>query len=60
LGVSGRIRLREEEPAQPLATLESGEWFGDLQQLSGSLVAASKKSSGSACGGMQPSGLQHL
>lgn len=43
--VSGKVRLREEGAAQPLATLESGEWFGDLQQLSGSFkaVAASKE-----------------
>ncbi len=43
--VSGKVRLREEGAAQPLATLESGKWFGDLQQFSGSFktVAASKE-----------------
>ena len=43
--VSGKVRLREEGAAKPLATLEAGDWFGDLQKLSGlfKAVAASKE-----------------
>lgn len=44
LVVSGKVRLREEGAA-PLATLEAGDWFGDLQHFPLTLkaVAASKE-----------------
>ncbi len=43
--VSGKVRLREEGAAKPLATLGAGDWFGDLQHLSYSVkaVAADKE-----------------
>jgi ATP-binding cassette subfamily B protein len=43
--VAGKVRLREEGAAKPLATLETGDWFGDLLKLSGSFkaVAAGKE-----------------
>jgi ATP-binding cassette, subfamily B, bacterial len=31
--ISGKVRLRSEEDSKPLATLEAGDWFGDLQKL---------------------------
>ena len=42
--VSGKVRLREEGNSKPLATLEAGDWFGDLLEF-GLLkaVAASKE-----------------
>ncbi|MDJ0712672.1 MAG: peptidase domain-containing ABC transporter [Prochloraceae cyanobacterium] len=45
LVVSGKVRLREEETAKPLALLKAGDWFGDLLELSGQFkaVAASKE-----------------
>jgi ATP-binding cassette, subfamily B, bacterial len=44
LVVAGKVRLREEGVAKPLATLGVGDWFGDLIELSGSFkaVAAGK------------------
>lgn len=44
LVVAGKVRLREEGVAKPLATLEVGDWFGDLIELSGlfKAVAAGK------------------
>ena len=47
LVVSGKVRLREEgapAKAPPLAILEAGDWFGDLQHFSDSVkaVAAEK------------------
>jgi ATP-binding cassette subfamily B protein len=43
--LSGKVRLREEGATKPLATLAEGDWFGDLQQFSGSVkaIAASKE-----------------
>jgi ATP-binding cassette subfamily B protein len=43
--VSGKVRLREEGAAKPLATLEARDWFGDLLKLSGEVkaVAAGKE-----------------
>jgi len=43
--VSGKVRLREEGATQPLATLESGSWFGNLNKYPGDYkaVAASKE-----------------
>lgn len=43
--VSGKVRLREEGAAKPLATLEARDWFGDLLKLSGTVkaVAAGKE-----------------
>src|SRR5690348_10429739 len=32
--VTGKVRLREEEIGKPLAALQPGDWFGDLQKLS--------------------------
>ncbi|GAB1541566.1 type I secretion system permease/ATPase [Scytonema sp. NUACC21] len=45
LVVSGKVRLRQEGVSQPLATLEGGDWFGDLQKFSFDCkaVAASKE-----------------
>lgn len=42
--VSGKVRLREENVTKPLATLQSGDWFGDLNRFSVECkaVAASK------------------
>lgn len=31
--VSGKVRLRREDPPQPLFTLKKGDWFGDLLAL---------------------------
>ncbi|MGB3204856.1 MAG: cyclic nucleotide-binding domain-containing protein [Crinalium sp.] len=43
--LSGKVRLREEGATKPLATLAEGDWFGDLQQFSGSVkaIASSKE-----------------
>ncbi|KAB8315710.1 type I secretion system permease/ATPase [Tolypothrix campylonemoides VB511288] len=43
--VSGKVRLREENVSKPLATLQSGDWFGDLNRFSVECkaVAASKE-----------------
>jgi len=43
--VAGKVRLREEGVAKALATLETGDWFGDLLHLAGEIkaVAASKQ-----------------
>ncbi|WP_066381802.1 type I secretion system permease/ATPase [Anabaena sp. CA = ATCC 33047] len=43
--IAGKVRLREEDTGQPLAALEAGDWFGDLQKLAGDykVVAASKE-----------------
>ncbi len=43
--VAGKVRLREEGVGKPLAALEVGDWFGDLQKLSADFkaVAASKE-----------------
>jgi ATP-binding cassette subfamily B protein len=43
--ISGKIRLREEDVRQPLATLEAGDWFGDLLKLSHQVkaIASSKE-----------------
>ncbi len=42
--VSGKVRLREEGVGKPLATLQAGDWFGDLQKfpIECKAVAASK------------------
>ncbi|NJM69565.1 MAG: cyclic nucleotide-binding domain-containing protein [Scytonema sp. RU_4_4] len=42
--ISGKVRLREEGQPQSLATLESGDWFGDLLELSGHFKAVAKDS----------------
>ncbi|AFY48855.1 type I secretion system ABC transporter, HlyB family [Nostoc sp. PCC 7524] len=43
--IAGKVRLREEDTGQPLAALQAGDWFGDLQKLPGDYkaVAASKE-----------------
>ncbi|MBW4635443.1 MAG: type I secretion system permease/ATPase [Iphinoe sp. HA4291-MV1] len=43
--ISGKIRLREENIGKPLATLQPGDWFGDLNKYSieCKAVAASKE-----------------
>jgi ATP-binding cassette subfamily B protein len=43
--VSGKVRLREEDAGTPLATLEAGDWFGELHSSSVDFkaVAASKE-----------------
>ncbi|MDF5735358.1 MULTISPECIES: type I secretion system permease/ATPase [unclassified Nostoc] len=43
--VAGKVRLREEGISKPLAALEVGDWFGDLQKMSADFkaVAASKE-----------------
>ncbi|MEH2374174.1 type I secretion system permease/ATPase [Nostoc sp.] len=43
--VSGKVRLREEGVSKPIAALDAGDWFGDLQKLSADFkaVAASKE-----------------
>ncbi|MDY6901498.1 MAG: type I secretion system permease/ATPase, partial [Cyanobacteriota bacterium] len=43
--ISGKVRLREEGIAKPIATLESGEWFGNLSNYPTECkaVAASKE-----------------
>ncbi|MFL9454577.1 hypothetical protein AB0758_26245 [Tolypothrix bouteillei VB521301_2] len=43
--VSGKVRLRSEGANQPLATLQPGDWFGNLQKFSFDCkaVAASKE-----------------
>ncbi|MCV3216148.1 type I secretion system permease/ATPase [Plectonema radiosum NIES-515] len=43
--VSGKVRLREEGMGTPLATLEAGDWFGELHSSSVDFkaVAASKE-----------------
>ncbi len=43
--ISGKVRLREEGIGKPLATLESGQWFGDLNNYPTECkaVAASKE-----------------
>ena len=45
LVVSGKVRLREEGADKPLATLATGDWFGDLLEISGQFkaVASSKE-----------------
>jgi ATP-binding cassette subfamily B protein len=42
---SGKVRLREEGLAKPIATLEAGDWFGELRSLVAECkaVAASKE-----------------
>ncbi|MBH8555790.1 peptidase domain-containing ABC transporter [Nostocaceae cyanobacterium CENA357] len=37
--ISGNVRLREDGKAQSLATLKTGDWFGDLLKLSGGFKA---------------------
>ncbi|MBD2384648.1 peptidase domain-containing ABC transporter [Cylindrospermum sp. FACHB-282] len=41
----GKVRLRDGSVGKPLASLEAGDWFGDLQKLAGECkaVAASKE-----------------
>ncbi|MBG1269899.1 type I secretion system permease/ATPase [Nostoc sp. WHI] len=43
--VAGKVRLREEGIGKPIAALDAGDWFGDLQKLSTNFkaVAASKE-----------------
>ncbi|OKH35508.1 peptidase C39 [Calothrix sp. HK-06] len=43
--VAGKVRLREEETSKPLATMEVGDWFGDLLlcAVDCKAVAASKE-----------------
>ncbi|MEH1824119.1 MAG: type I secretion system permease/ATPase [Nostoc sp.] len=43
--VAGKVRLREEGIGKPIAALDAGDWFGDLQKLSADFkaVAASKE-----------------
>jgi signal-transduction protein with cAMP-binding, CBS, and nucleotidyltransferase domain len=43
--VTGKVRLREEEENKTVATLETGDWFGNCQQLFADCkaVAASKE-----------------
>jgi ATP-binding cassette subfamily B protein len=43
--VAGKVRLREESLGKPLAALEAGDWFGNLQKFSADCkaVAASKE-----------------
>ncbi len=43
--ISGKVRLRSEGANQPLATLQPGDWFGNLQKFSFDCkaVAASKE-----------------
>ncbi|MBD2335485.1 type I secretion system permease/ATPase [Calothrix sp. FACHB-156] len=43
--VTGKVRLREEGIGKPLAALQAGDWFGDLQNLAVECkaVAASKE-----------------
>lgn len=43
--VTGKVRLREEETSKPLATMEAGDWFGDLLlcAVDCKAVAASKE-----------------
>ncbi|MFW9263275.1 type I secretion system permease/ATPase [Nostoc sp. CALU 546] len=43
--VAGKVRLREEGVGKPIAALDAGDWFGDLQKLSADFkaVAASKE-----------------
>lgn len=43
--VAGKVRLREEGFSKPIAALDVGDWFGDLQKLSADVkaVAASKE-----------------
>lgn len=43
--IAGKVRLREEETGTPLAALEVGDWFGDLQKIPGDYkaVAATKE-----------------
>ncbi|MCC5618155.1 type I secretion system permease/ATPase [Nostoc sp. CHAB 5836] len=43
--VAGKVRLREERVSKPIAALEAGDWFGDLQKLPADVkaVAASKE-----------------
>jgi ATP-binding cassette subfamily B protein len=43
--VAGKVRLREEGISKPIAALDVGDWFGDLQKLSADVkaVAASKE-----------------
>ncbi len=43
--VAGKVRLREEGVGKPIAALDMGDWFGDLQKLSADFkaVAASKE-----------------
>jgi ATP-binding cassette, subfamily B, bacterial len=43
--VTGKVRLREEETSKPMATLEPGDWFGELLLFSidCKAIAASKE-----------------
>jgi ATP-binding cassette, subfamily B, bacterial len=43
--VTGKVRLREEETSKPMATLEPGDWFGELLLFSVDCkaIAASKE-----------------
>ncbi|MCF4968054.1 peptidase domain-containing ABC transporter [Nostoc sp. CMAA1605] len=43
--IAGKVRLREEDTGTPLAALEVGDWFGDLQKIPGDYkaVAATKE-----------------
>jgi ATP-binding cassette, subfamily B, bacterial len=43
--VTGKVRLREEETSKPIATLEPGDWFGELLLFSVDCkaIAASKE-----------------
>jgi len=50
LVVSGKVRLREEGADKPLATLATGDWFGDLLEISGQFKAVASKRSGGAMG----------
>lgn len=42
--ISGNVRLREDGKSQSLATLKSGDWFGDLLELSGHFKAVASSS----------------
>ncbi|BAZ38047.1 toxin secretion ABC transporter ATP-binding protein [Calothrix sp. NIES-4101] len=43
--VTGKVRLREEETSKPMATLEPGDWFGELllSAIDCKAIAASKE-----------------
>ncbi|MBN3958968.1 ABC transporter transmembrane domain-containing protein [uncultured Nostoc sp.] len=41
--VSGKVRLKENGKPNSLGTLEAGDWFGDLLELSGDLKAVASK-----------------
>ncbi|MBW4633780.1 MAG: cyclic nucleotide-binding domain-containing protein [Iphinoe sp. HA4291-MV1] len=42
--ISGNVRFREDGKPQSLATLKSGDWFGDLLEFSGQFKAVAKDS----------------